>query len=101
MNINTLADLYQYFDQLVDGEIEHQDESGFAMDNIADILFASSYVRGFIALEAASFGDEQQALSSQLAEQVTAKLADARNELTPQDQQIVANFWHGLQKIFK
>lgn len=96
MKIITLSDLYHYFDQLVDGEVEFDGET----QNIADVLFASSYVRGFIALEAAEFGDEQQHLSKALASNVTDKLAQARSELTPQDQQIVSNFWHSIQASF-
>ncbi|WP_286262661.1 YfcL family protein [Thalassotalea atypica] len=92
----TLAELYQHLDQLVDNNQDENSDSG----NIADILFASSYIRGFIALEAANFGDEQQMLSVNLANTVTEQLEKSRSELTPQDQQIVSNYWHQLKQQF-
>jgi len=100
MKIETLADLYKYFDQLVDGDVEYQGEGEEQLTELADVLFASSYIRGFVALEAVNFGDEQQLLSVGLAQSVSDKLAEARNELTPQDQQIVGNFWHQLKRQF-
>jgi len=100
MKTKTLADLYQYFDQLVDGEIEYQAQAQEPLIELADVLFASSYIRGFVALEAVNFGDEQQLLSVTLADKVSDKLAEAKNELTPQDQQIVSNFWHTLKRQF-
>lgn len=100
MKIEKLSDLYHYFDQLVDGDVEFESGTSFQLQDIADVLFASSYIRGFIALEAAEFGGEQQLLSKALANNVSKKLAEARNELSPPDQQIVSNFWHHLQVHF-
>lgn len=89
MNKNkTLADLYQSFDQLAEQALD------------SDLLFASSYIRGFISLVASEYGDEQQPLSTALAENVTAKLYDARSELTPQDRAIVSDYWQTLQTSF-
>jgi len=87
MTAKTLTDLYQYFDSVLE-----QDE--------ADILFASSYIRGFIALEAVAFGDDEQALSAELYQQVLTKMTSAKSELSPQDQIIVANFYLQLQHYF-
>lgn len=88
MKINTLADLYQYFDQLVEQDAE------------SDILFASSYLRGFIALSASDFGDESQSLSKILAESISEKLYQARAELTPDDRALVNKYWQGLSEYF-
>lgn len=87
--MNTLAELYQHFDELVFNDAD------------ADILFASSYIKGFIALEAVNFGDEQQTPSKALAERVTKALSENKTELTPQDQTIVNNYWISLQEMFK
>ncbi len=84
-----LIDLYQYFDQLVE------------QSNEQDILFASSYIRGFIALEAVNFGDESQLLTQQLYQIVSDKIKQAKNELTPQDQAIVQNFYTALKPYFQ
>lgn len=84
-----LVDLYQYFDQLV------------AQSNEQDILFASSYIRGFIALEAVNFGDENQLLTQQLYQIVSDKMKQAKSELTPQDQAIVQNFYIELKSYFQ
>lgn len=88
MNFDNLTSLYQYFDNLAEQDVD------------ADILFASSYLRGFIALSAADIGDEQQVLTRQLAETVTQQLVDAKAELTPQDQVIVNNYWQNLLPAF-
>lgn len=88
MKINTLADLYQYFDQLVEQDAE------------SDILFASSYLRGFIALSASDFGDESQPLSKILAESIGEKVYQARAELTPDDRTLVNKYWQGLSEYF-
>ncbi|QOL25285.1 YfcL family protein [Thalassotalea sp. LPB0316] len=87
--MNTLTDLYQHFDELVFNDAD------------PDTLFASSYIKGFIALEAVNFGDEQQTPSKALAEKVTQALINNKTELTPQDQTIVNNYWLSLQPIFK
>ena len=88
MNITTLADLYQYFDNLAEQDAD------------ADILFASSYLRGFIALSASEFGDESQLLTVQLAESISAKVYDARAELTPNDRSLVNEYWEKLTADF-
>ncbi len=85
-SINTLSDLYQYLDALFDQDVDN------------DILFASSYLRGFISLSATDFGDEQQSISASLVGLITQKLAAAKSELNPQDNVIVQNFWLNLQE---
>ncbi len=97
MNIKTLEHLYEAFDALVDGNTDL--DAGISLTE-ADRLFASSYIRGFISLSASEFGDESQPLSTALADIVTAKLAEARAELTPQDQQLVSNYWFDLKAYF-
>lgn len=84
MKFENLAGLYQYFDQLAE------------QDANSDILFASSYIRGFIGLSASKFGDEQQVLNLALAEDINDQLHQARAELTPQDRAIVNQYWHEL-----
>jgi len=88
MTVKTLTDLYHYFDCLLS-----QDD--------ADILFASSYIRGFIAVEAVTFGDDGQVLSAELYQQVSDKMNAAKTELTPQDRLIVVDFWQSLRDYFK
>jgi hypothetical protein len=84
----TLAHLYQYFDQLAEQGVD------------SDTLFASSYIRGFISLAASEYGDEQQVLSIALSDNVTGQLHQARSELTPQDRLIVSEYWQKLQTKF-
>lgn len=86
--MTNLSELYLHFDQLAE-----QDAS-------ADDLFASSYIRGFIALVASEFGDESQPLSNALAERVAERLIASKNELTPADQTLVQNYWAGLSANF-
>ncbi|GLX77447.1 hypothetical protein tinsulaeT_07870 [Thalassotalea insulae] len=88
MNLSTLAELYQYFDDLV------------LQDCSNDDLFASSYIKGFIALAATEFGDESQPLSKALAAVVSEKLTEARSELSPEDKVIVNNYWSGINPLF-
>ncbi|MFB1016443.1 MAG: YfcL family protein [Alteromonadaceae bacterium] len=88
MQFQTLAKLYQYFDNLAEQETS------------SDELFASSYIRGFIGLSASEFGDEQQTLSIALANTVSEKLYEARAELTPQDRVIVNEYWQEMIPIF-
>lgn len=88
MQFETLAKLYQYFDNLAEQETS------------SDELFASSYIRGFIGLSASEFGDEQQTLSIALANTVSEKLYEARAELTPQDRVIVNEYWQEMIPIF-
>jgi len=89
MQFENLAGLYQYFDDLAEQDVE------------SDILFASSYIRGFIGLAASEFGDEQQSLTLPLAENVSGKLFEARTELTPQDRVIVNGYWQSIVIAFK
>lgn len=91
--LNNLAELYLYFDNLVDNEVD------------ADVLFASSYIRGFIALAASNYinqevTEELQPLTQQIADDVSEQLKAAKNELTPQDQHIVQAFWQQLLPSF-
>lgn len=88
MRFENLAELYLYFDQLAEQDAD------------SDVLFASSYIRGFIGLSASKFGNEQQALSPVLTEDVSAKLQQARAELTPQDRAIVNQYWRELISHF-
>lgn len=84
--LNTISDLYQHLDNLFDQNVD------------SDTLFASGYLRGFISLAASNSGDEQQIISTSFVNRVTEKLADAKTELSPQDNVIVQNFWLGLQQ---
>ncbi len=85
MEIVSLADLYEHFDELV------------SQDTDGDTLFASSYIRGFIALVCSVYGDESQAISHELCESVTTQLSNAKSELSPQDNAVVNNYWLKLQ----
>ncbi len=85
-SIKTVYNLYQFLDTLFDKDVS------------ADELFASGYLRGFISLAAAEFGDEQQVISNELLQSITHKLNQAKNELTPQDSAIVKLFWLNIQK---
>ena len=88
MPIKNITDLYQYLDDLCLKE-DNDDE-----------LFASSYIRGFIALTASDFGDESQPLSVELANEIARKMKASRSELSPQDQQIIINYWETLKTYF-
>jgi len=88
MSIQNLNALYQYFDDLC------------LKENNEDELFASSYIRGFIALLASQYGDETQPLSKALSNDISEKLTTSRSELTPQDQQIISNYWSELKLNF-
>ena len=88
MKLSTLAELYQHFDDMV------------SQDCSQDELFASSYLRGFIALAACQFGDDKQLLSLALADDVSDKVSAARTELTPQDREIVNQYWSELKQYF-
>lgn len=89
MSFIQLADLYEHFDQLA-----------MAEDTDPDLLFASSYIRGFLALAASEFGDEQQVLSPALADKVSKSINEARTELTPQDRVLVQDYWLALKANF-
>jgi len=84
--LTTLEQLYQYLDSLFEQDID------------SDTLFASGYLRGFIALAATDFGDEQQVLTAELIQEVSDKITAAKAELSPQDSVIVSNFWLSLQE---
>ena len=88
MEFENLTALYHYLDEQV------------SLDVSADELFAGSYLRGFISLASSEFGDESQVLTQALASSINEKLAAARSELTPQDHQIVQNYWQHLQSAF-
>ncbi|XQW83931.1 YfcL family protein [Thalassotalea piscium] len=88
MQFQTLTQLYQYLDDLV------------ANDASSDELFASSYLRGFISLAASQFGDDSQALSKALAEDISEKVNAARTELSPDDRVIVRQYWAELSQAF-
>jgi len=86
--VNTVADIYQYLDDLFDRDVD------------ADTLFAGGYLRGFISLSATDFGDEHQTISDALLNEISAKLQQAKSELSPQDHVIVNNFWLTMQNEF-
>ena len=88
MSIQNLSSFYQYLDDLC------------LKENSDDELFASSYIRGFIALSAGEFGDETQVLSEGLANSVSEKMKTSRSELSPQDQQIISNYWMEIKTHF-
>ena len=84
--LNSVNDIYQYLDNLFDENVD------------GDTLFASGYLRGFIALAAIHIGDEQEDISATFIEDISLKLANAKAELSPQDNVIVQNFWYTLQE---
>jgi len=86
-SIKTVCNLYQFLDTLFDKDVS------------ADELFASGYLRGFISLAATEFGDEQQVISADLIQSISDKLYQAKNELNPQDSNIVKQFWLNVQEI--
>ena len=88
VQLDNLSALYQYLDDIVEGDVSN------------DELFASSYIRGFISLSASQFGDESQPLTTVLADDISNKITEARSELTPTDRAIVKDYWQNLQKLF-
>ncbi|MFT6693010.1 MAG: hypothetical protein ACJAXH_003560 [Colwellia sp.] len=88
MQFENLTALYHFLDEQVT-----QDVSG-------DELFAGSYLRGFISLAGSEYGDESQVLTQSLAINISEKLHAARTELTPQDHQIVQDYWLRLKTAF-
>ena len=88
MKFEDLASLYQYFDDLVTQEVD------------ADVLFASSYVRGFVSLAASEYGDDSQRLTVCLAENIGEKIDAARSELSPQDREIIKRYWADIKGFF-
>ncbi|ALO35575.1 hypothetical protein CMT41_13275 [Colwellia sp. MT41] len=87
--LTSVADFYQYLDGLFDLD-----------DTDSDTLFAGGYLRGLLSLVATKFGDESQAISSALIEEVNEKITQAKTELSPQDHAIVTNFWLKVQQRF-
>jgi hypothetical protein len=85
-NLQTIADVYQYLDSLFDQDID------------SDTLFASGYLRGLFSSAVSDFSDEKQEISTAIVQAVTDKLANAKTELSPQDNAIVQNFWITLQE---
>ncbi|MFT5636185.1 MAG: hypothetical protein ACI89T_001642 [Cognaticolwellia sp.] len=88
MQFENLTALYQFLDEQVEQDVS------------ADELFAGSYLRGFISLGGSEYGDESQPLTQALATNISEKLQAARTELTPQDRQIVQDYWLQLQTAF-
>ncbi|WP_143764316.1 YfcL family protein [Cognaticolwellia mytili] len=88
MKFENLTALYHYLDEQV------------SLNVSSDELFAGSYLRGFISLAGSEFGDESQVLTKALADNVTEKLHAARTELSPQDRQIVQDYWQQLNAAF-
>lgn len=86
-NVKTVAQLNQYFDALLD------------FDN-DDLLFASSYLRGFIVVASVAFGDDEQPLSANLYKIVSEQVTAASDELNDADKQLVTEFWRQLQPTF-
>tara|TARA_R110001583_G_scaffold138880_2_gene290663 strand:+ start:29992 stop:30264 length:273 start_codon:yes stop_codon:yes gene_type:complete len=85
-NLHTIADVYQHLDSLFDQDID------------SDTLFASSYLRGLFSSAVSQFTDDKQEISTVIIEGVSDKLAQAKAELSPQDNAIVQNFWLNLQQ---
>jgi len=88
MKFENLTALYHFLDEQV------------SLDVSADELFAGSYLRGFISLAGSEYGDESQPLTQDLANNISEKLQAARTELSPQDRQIVQDYWLKLQTAF-
>lgn len=86
-NVETLEQLFGYFDGLIELDCDDQ-------------LFASSYLRGFLEVAAVEFGTLAQPLSIALYSQVDAQLNAAQSELSEQDKTFVNNFWHTLKPMF-
>ncbi|OUS25423.1 hypothetical protein A9Q98_12650 [Thalassotalea sp. 42_200_T64] len=85
--IDSLALLCKYFDSILE------------LDN-DDLLFASSYLRGFIEVAAVDFGDDQQLLCQNLAALISQQLVDASAELTVDDKTHVDDFWQSISPLF-
>ena len=94
MQFQNLSSLYQFLDDIC---IKEQPSEHYS---IADELFATSYIRGFITLAAAEYGDDTQTLTKCLGENISEQIHTAKSELTPQDQFIIKQYWQELQKAF-
>ncbi len=88
MKLEDLNALYHYLDDLVTQDVSE------------DELFASSYIRGFISLASSKYGDETQLLTQQLSNDINEMIKKARTELTPQDREIVKQYWSMLDTNF-
>ena len=88
MAYKNLTALYKSFDELAEQDAD------------SDILFATSYIRGFISLAACEYGGEDQVLTQKLADDISEKLQAARTELSPQDKVIVNQYWESLKTSF-
>jgi hypothetical protein len=88
MQLENLSALYLYLDNLVTQDVND------------DELFASSYIRGFISLASSQYGDESQGLTSMLSNDISEQIKNARTELTPQDREIVKQYWLKLSSFF-
>ena len=94
MQFQNLSSLYQFLDDIC---IKEQPSKHYSL---ADELFASSYIRGFITLAAAEYGDDSQSLTKVLGDDISEQIQSAKSELTPQDQYIIKQYWQELQKAF-
>lgn len=61
-----------------------------------DELFAGGYLRGHISLSAADCEAEGVQEVAEFKQRIQGSLEQARNELTPADQVIVADMWQSL-----
>mgnify|MGYP000456266067 CR=1 FL=1 len=87
IKMKTINDLFDYFDTLVS-------------DDNDDLMFASSYIRGFVTLVAGKYGDFEQRFSRELAGDIFLQMRSARSELSPADQTLVFEFWQELSSEF-
>ncbi|MFT5759613.1 MAG: hypothetical protein ACI9LM_004380 [Alteromonadaceae bacterium] len=94
MHFQNLSSLYQFLDDICIKEIPSEHYS------LADELFATSYIRGFISFAAAEYGDDSQVLTKALADDISEQIQSAKSELTPQDQYIIKQYWQELKKVF-
>jgi len=94
MQFQNLSSLYQFLDDICIKEVPSEHYS------LADELFATSYIRGFITLAAAEYGDDSQVLTKVLGDDISKQIKAAKSELTPQDQYIINQYWQELKKAF-
>jgi hypothetical protein len=94
MQFQNLSSLYQFLDDICIKEVPSEHYS------LADELFATSYIRGFITLAAAEYGDDSQILTKVLGDDISKQIKAAKSELTPQDQYIINQYWQELKKAF-
>jgi len=94
MQFQNLSSLYQFLDDICIKEVPSEHYS------LADELFATSYIRGFVTLAAAEYGDDSQVLTKVLGDDISKQIKAAKSELTPQDQYIINQYWQELKKAF-